>query len=93
MSLLAIGGHRGYRCVNSRKTRSVRAVPLVCVNTTLTLTKYFLFVQDELERNRAIDLLGMNSGEIMHIWLESDAVAVWVLLFGLVAVELLAFNI
>jgi len=35
----------------------------------------------------------MDLGEIMHIWLESDAVAVWVLLFGLVAVELLAFNI
>jgi hypothetical protein len=32
-------------------------------------------------------------GEIMGIWLESDAVTLCTLLFGLVAIELIAFNI
>jgi hypothetical protein len=61
-------------------------------NEFLTLTKYFLLVgASRVDRTDRIS--GADSGGIMRTWLESDAVALLVLVFGLVAVELLAFNI
>ena len=65
-------------------------IPINCLgNEFLTLTNYFLLVG----ASRADRISGTDSGEIMRTWLESDAVALLVLVFGLVAVELLAFNI
>jgi hypothetical protein len=68
-------------------------IPINCLgNEFLTLTNYFLLVGAS-RADRADRISGTDSGEIMRTWLESDAVALLVLVFGLVAVELLAFNI
>jgi hypothetical protein len=50
-----------------------------------------MFTAGPLGRRRSFFLA--DSGEIMGIWLESDAVALGTLVFGLIAIELIAFNI